>query len=49
MDFIVGLPLTARKKDSFGLSWTGSPRLPISLQFILLIQCSNMQSYTWIK
>jgi hypothetical protein len=32
-----------------GLLWTDSPRLPISLQFILLIQCSNMQSYTWIK
>jgi hypothetical protein len=49
MDFIVGLPLIARKKDSSGLSWTDSPKPPISLQFILLIQCNNMQSYTWIK
>jgi hypothetical protein len=46
MDFIVGLPLTSRKKDSI---WVIVGRLTKTAHFIAVIQCSNMQSYTWIK
>jgi hypothetical protein len=46
MDFIVGLPLTSRKKDSI---WVIMGRLTKTAHFIAVIQCSNMQSYTWIK
>jgi hypothetical protein len=49
MDFIVGLPLTARKKDSIWVIVDRLPKTVISLQCIPLIQCSNMQSCIWTK
>jgi hypothetical protein len=48
IDFIVGLPLTARKKDSIWVIVDRLTRPLTSLSCIPLIQCSNMQSCTWI-
>jgi hypothetical protein len=44
MDFIVGLPLTARKKDSSGLSWTDSP----TTHFIAVHTTYSVQQYAEI-